>query len=393
MHKNIPVAHMVVSDNGDIGNVNFNMSVKEHIPVGGSMNMMKFHEWWRDRAVPKTRKGVKHALHELGYETTNVLLYRNLALSLNDCYWIKPVSADLCWEQVNLFDNNFYDVFGSLTFDTKKHISNQLCNTRFIPATSQGELQKKWCRDNTGATFMVKGNWGSSYQQSINEVFATCINCKQGVSHTAYALTNVEVDNGGKGLGCYSYNYCNRGLEFVSAWELLQTVKLKQNMSLFHVLRDICINKLGFTEEYFNNFMSYEICLDFIISNTDRHMNNIGVLRNPDTLEYISFAPIYDCGNSMFFRSNPVPHAGLLNLTTHSFIKNEVDLLKYVSAPVLDLKKLPDKEILVNLYNLDKEDRMSRVPNLLYAFEQKVRYLEAFYSLGYKDFIKKYKRR
>lgn len=81
------------------------------------------------------------------------MLVSNLALSLNDCYWIKPVESNLEWEQVSLFRNKFTDTFGQLTFKFKEEKPNYLMRridkTTFQPA-SQGEVQKKWCMDNCG---------------------------------------------------------------------------------------------------------------------------------------------------------------------------------------------------------------------------------------------------
>lgn len=36
--------------------------------------MQKFHDWWKDRAIPKTRHGAKTALQRLGYSSTNSAL-------------------------------------------------------------------------------------------------------------------------------------------------------------------------------------------------------------------------------------------------------------------------------------------------------------------------------
>ena len=41
------------------------------------------------------------------------------------------------------------------------------------------------------------------------------------------------------------------------------------------------------------------LVLDFLISNRDRHFNNFGIIRNAETLEWISAAPIYDSGSSL----------------------------------------------------------------------------------------------
>lgn len=56
MHKDITVALMEISEDGVLGNYRINEAEKEHLPLGGQMNDMKFHDWWRDRAIPKTSK-------------------------------------------------------------------------------------------------------------------------------------------------------------------------------------------------------------------------------------------------------------------------------------------------------------------------------------------------
>lgn len=45
------------------------------------------------------------------------------------------------------------------------------------------------------------------------------------------------------------------------------------------------------------------IVLDYIIANEDRHMNNFGLLRNAQTLEWIGFAPIFDSGTSLGYNT------------------------------------------------------------------------------------------
>lgn len=383
MHKNITVGKMDLGLDGRLTKVQFNPTYSSHIPIGGMMNRMKFHEWWKDRAIPKTRRGTTHALKELGLQSTSSMLVNNLALSLTDCYWIKPIDSNIYWEQVSLFRNNFVDIFGELTFDTTKKLDMRN-KTVFKVASSQGELQKKWCIDSSGNRFLVKGNWGTSYQQSLNEVLATEIHKSQGVDFfTPYALTLVDVEDNNKGIGCYSYNFCNEDVEFISAWELLQLVKIKQNISLFHPLVKICIDYCGFSEDYVYKFLGYEIMTDFLLSNTDRHMNNIGVLRNPDTLQFIGFAPIYDTGNSMFYRNPAVPTGNLLSINTHSFIKREVNLLQYViDRNLVDLSRLPDNDFIYNLYKQDIPERHQRIEPMLKAFNSKVSYIRKF-QMGY----------
>ena len=200
MHKNIRVCLMEIDDDGRISKIRINQAEKDHIPLGGQMNNIKLHEWWRDRAIPKTRHGAKTALQKLGYPSTNSALVNNLALSLSDCYWIRPRSSELTWEETNLFTNDFVDTFGELTFN-RDYMIDLRKETRFNCATSQGELQKKWCIGNDGRRYMIKGNYGQSYQQSINEVIDGGYNGFIGFTGKAgytYEILYTAVDYTGK---------------------------------------------------------------------------------------------------------------------------------------------------------------------------------------------------
>lgn len=377
MHKDIPVITIDITDN--------KMKVikvinESQLPIGGQMNSMKLHEWWQDRAVPKTRKGSKHALRELGLASTDNMLLSGLALSLNDCYWINPVGSSFEWKDVSLFRNNFIDIFGELTFDTTKSLSRFKDQSSFRLATSQGELQKKWCIDANGRRFLVKGNWGESYQQSLNEIFASRIHQLQGWSlYVHYHLCDIDVEGNRKGIGCACYNFCSEDIESVSAWEIMQSVKLRASDSYFNTFKKACVLKYGMNEDYFDRYISYLLMTDFLMSNTDRHMNNIALLRDANTLKVIGFSPIYDTGNSMFFRCMDIPTGNLLKIETHSFLKSEVKMLQYVKyRNILDLSKLPSDAEFISIYMRDIPSRHFRIEQMLKAWHSKINYLRRF---------------
>jgi len=377
MHKDIKVCLMEIDDEGNIKNVRRNEAATAHFPLGGQMNNMKFHEWWKDRAIPKTRHGAKTALQRLGYVSTNSALVNNLALSLSDCYWIQPRGEELTWKDTNLFTNEFVDTFGEITLN-RDHVIDVRKETKFNCATSQGELQKKWCIDKEGRRYMIKGNYGQSYQQSLNEIFATKLHEQQGFkNYTPYSLVRLQVDGDMEGLGCLCYDFCSEELECISAWELLQTMKIKQNESYYYPLKKVCI-ELGMSEQSFHDFMDYQIMTDYLISNTDRHMNNIAIMRNPDTLEILGFAPIFDSGNSMFYN---VPYENLSKIKfdeikTHSFVERECKLLQYVrNRSLVDVERA---KMDFTIYESDIVERHIRIPKLQQLYQRKLEYLEAF---------------
>jgi hypothetical protein len=250
--------------------------------------------------------------------------------------------------------------------------------TRFNCATSQGELQKKWCIAGDGRRYLIKGNYGDSYQQSLNELFAARLHEQQGFKHfTSYYPVRMQIDGNIEGLGCMSYDFCSEEIECISAWELLQTVKTRYNESFYHPFKTVCMN-LGMDENEFTDFIDYQIMTDYLMTNTDRHMNNSAVMRNPDTLEILGFAPIFDSGNSMFYNIpyDELSHIMLNEIKTHSFIAPEVRLLQYVrNRNLVDI----DKAVMdFSLYEQDVTERHIRIPKIKELYERKLDKLAAF---------------
>ena len=379
MHKDIALCEVNLSSDGSMSKIRRYDSGVEHFPLGGQMNDVRFHEWWKDRAIPRTRRGAKYALERLGYATTASALVNNLGLSLNDCYWIKPRKSDLTWKDVSLFTNPFTDTFGELTFNSF-HRFNLKEKTLFHSAATQGELQKKWCIHEDGRRFLVKGNIDTSFQQSINEVFATRLHEQQGFSHhVPYYLTDVSTEGERNALGCMCFNFCSEEVESISAWEVLQSVKMRPSESYYHTFKRVCLS-LGISEASFDTFMDYEIMTDYLLTNTDRHMNNIAILRNPDTLKVIGLAPIYDSGNSMFFNAsrNSLQRVHFNQIKSHSFLEKEVRLLQYViNRDAVDLNKA---QMDFSLYEEDMSEHHWRIPLLENLYQKKLRFLESFQS-------------
>lgn len=73
-----------------------------HVPVGipvkkGVINRAALNEWWKGRAIPASRAGIRNALEQLNLSTTQKLLEQCLGLSLSDQYWICPAGSGIEW--------------------------------------------------------------------------------------------------------------------------------------------------------------------------------------------------------------------------------------------------------------------------------------------------------
>ena len=101
-------------------------------------------------------------------------------------------------------------------------------------------------------------------------------------------------------------------------------------------------------------------------------------MRNPDTLELLGFAPIYDSGYSMFYN---IPYEKLSDIRiddikTHSFVERESKLLQYVQdRSIVDINKA---EMEFTIYEKDVVERHMRIPRLRELYEKKRNNLRAF---------------
>ena len=78
----------------------------------------------------------------------------------------------------------------------------------------------------------------------------------------------------------------------------MESQKPQNTQSLYEHYINTCI-KYGIDKDIIQDFMDYQTLTDFIISNTDEHLMNFGVLRNAKTLELIGPAPIFDSRHSL----------------------------------------------------------------------------------------------
>ena len=366
MHKNIITG--IVTINKEFGNVdNVTILDFDHAPIGCT-NKKAFSNWWERRAIPKHQKNQEVLLDG---ETNLVYMMENLGLSLTDCYWIKPVNSDLEWEDVNLYEHNFAEK--DFHYQDLENISP------FKPsATTQGELQKRWVIiDNE--RYLIKGNYMNMCRQSLNEVFVSHVHRLQGVEHTEYKKMALPTTMG-SGIGCISKDFASPKLEFIPAYDITFFDKQPNDTSIFQHYKDVCV-QMGIDKRVMQEAMDYMILSDFLFTNTDRHLLNLGVLRNPDTLEFIKPAPLFDTGNSMFYNCR-YNESTVLNIPITSFYKNEIKFLEMVEdRSVLNIDKLPQLSDLDEIYN-DDLYAVIYLQNMKDGYEKKIELIDA-YQKGY----------
>lgn len=397
-HKNDDVAVISIDETGAITRVAEKVQ-RELLPFGTGGDRTKLKKWWRNRAVPISQENIRNYLHEEGISSAEMYLTRNLGLSMTDCYWVKPVESDLTWEKVNLFTNDFTLADKRSGTLVQAGSAAGLFETYgFTPASSvQGELRKKWIIEK-GTRYLVKGNYGSSCQQSLNEVFASLLHKRQGwKNYIPYNLCKLKAKLDQTepvgALGCCSRAFTDENLEFISGYEVCDSRKKDNAVSEYESFIQICVEN-GLEEETVRTFLEYQIMTDFVITNTDRHLNNFGVLRDSNTLRFVRMAPIFDSGNSMFWRTGfleiPYEKADFRKIEITSFRSREKELLKYVrNRTLLRTDLLPKCFELEKIYTLDIAREEGRYQKIRKAYEKKIDLMDEFQRTGTIEYERK----
>ncbi len=151
-------------------------------------------------------------------------------------------------------------------------------------------------------------------------------------------------------------------------------------MSLYEALI-LRASEKGAAAEKVRRQMEYTIMTDFILSNTDRHLNNMGFLYDPEQRCLMDMAPIFDTGNILFYDQDVIPHRkNLLDIEVNSFSRREAEMLRYVrKGTALDLSRLrdfPDEAKALLLHNTEMPEE--RAGEIAETIREKTEYLSMF---------------
>lgn len=245
-------------------------------------------EWFKGRGIPSWRDDLDLLLAKLNISTPTELLDKAFGLSLSDQYWIKPFDSEIEYKDINFFEHDFEDSeFTSVTFSNTRD-SNTKISLISPNNTTDGRLKKTWIIEN-GKRYLLKGGYKNEVMQPFNEVLATMICERLGFKHIPYTIDVIK-DKIVSKCECF----INKDTELVSAYQILHNNCNKDEAyeTYIKILENNGIDKAR--EEIENMFI-----LDFIMLNEDRHLNNFGIIRNVENLNWIETAPIFDTGQSL----------------------------------------------------------------------------------------------
>lgn len=331
MHKDVPCGTIIIDeDSGSIFAYKDNHSGNS--PFLGNTDLKKLKKWWEARSVPASRAMIQDVMKKTGCINPEVYLAKNLALSMTDAYWLCPYGESIRYDEIKFSNLQYYNE-GKVPYHNMSSYDPN--------ASLGGEMEKYWEFSKEGP-ILVKESSKYFGQQSVNEVFASFVHKLQGteIPYTQYQAYRTSNNS----ILCKCHSFTSDSVELIPAYEILESQKLSNDLSTYEQYIEICARN-GIDREQIQDYMDYQTLTDFILSNTDEHMANFGILRNPDTLELIGPAPIFDSGNSMFYRECrelPYTRVELLQRSINSFYKTEEKMLtKVKNRNIVKLDLLP----------------------------------------------------
>lgn len=339
MHKNNVCGILIMDDSGRI--LSYKNEDAARAPFLGNADLAKIKKWWQMRAIPASRSLIQELIKQPDGTTNQMYLAKNLAISMADSYWVCPADINIDYEDIQFWSFKDLNV-GKIPYHNATSYD--------INASLGGQMEKYW--DLSGNRPVLVKMCSDYYgQQSLNEVFATKIHEAQGTD-LPYVSYSAEL-TAEHGILSRCDAFTTEDIELVSAYEVVESCKQPNDVSTYDHYIDTCA-KNGIDKQLIRDFMDYQTLTDFIISNTDEHLQNFGVLRDVSTMKLIGPAPIFDSGNSMFYSDNfskPFTRAAVLERKITAFYDQEEKMLaKIQNRNIVNTDLLPSPKNVIDFY-------------------------------------------
>lgn len=278
----------VFTDIYDIYNIDFAPVILKNVYNKEKDLKIILSNWFKGRGIPLWRDDLDLLLSKLNISAPAELLDKAFGLSLSDQYWIKPYDSKIEYKDINFFEHDFNDAeFTDATFSNSTETSTKI--SLISPNnTTDGRLKKTWIIEE-GKRYLLKGGYKNEVLQPFNEALASMISSRLGFNHVTYILEVIK-DKVVSKCECF----INENTELVSAYQILYNNCDKDNAYETYIN---LLEKHGIKDA--RSSLEDMFILDYIMLNEDRHLNNFGIIRDVQTLNWIGTAPIFDTGESL----------------------------------------------------------------------------------------------
>ena len=249
----------------------------------------RIDEWWKSRAIPSTRDGIRRVLESLGAASTGELLDRTYGLSLSDQYWVRHEDDPVEWKDINFFDNPFDEALGEILLTS--YSSSHDISLNAPDVSTGGDLPKRWTIDKVTGRLLVKSGPHGPRAHERGHRLETLL-------ETGRPVRTILLARSGNRLVCTCADMLSNHEELVSAWQVLQSVKTVNGLNT-HDQWIRAATGFGADGRAVRDATDDWLVIDYLMRNTDRHYNNFGLIRDVETLA-VRPAPIYDTGASLW---------------------------------------------------------------------------------------------
>lgn len=308
-------------------------------------------EWIDDRSVPANRINKK----AYGYKISDML--KMYGASFTDNYWME--NKGLHWKDISLYENCELDTFDVISRDKYSKVNNTL----------GGTLEKYWFKSGNNL-MLAKRTPVSSDMLNIREVIASEIYRIQGYKN--YCQYKLIRNRYGQIVGCICKAFTSEDKELITAYDLLAEYGWQHRDNLYELIVDRAIQYGGDKKEI-TEMLDIMTVVDYLITNRDRHQNNIGFIRDPVTLKILGVAPIFDNGSSIEMEGQ-LP-LGVGNTEVHNLCNTEKECLDSVTdRNCIDINKLPAVEWVRTMW--DQSSNNLRDERYAGLYDKKIAYWE-----------------
>ena len=382
MHKDIPVfsgeydfhAHEFLSIH--------RLYHPEHFPLSivheGKPSLKRLNTWFKWRGIPSYRVGLLQLQARLKIHDPLDLLEREYALSVSDTYWFREESDLTTWKEINFFHRSFNQTdFGMAMFS--QIYGNAPSSARHTPNNvTCGYHRKAWFNRN-GQLYLLKGGTPFYQQEPIQEWLAYQIALTLGLQDVTPYSTEVYENN----IVSVCPAFTDENTDLITGGLVIDAIRPpKEEFHLPYYIQALEEHGISHAREH----MEHMLLLDYLMMNSDRHNQNLGILVDADSGKWLNCAPVFDTGTGLgclekdedVLSSLDYANCKLLNARNfdHDQLLQFINVSKYdftslEKLPQLFAKKLVQYQSLTNITN-------RRIESVYTVFYKRIRRLQHY---------------
>ena len=276
----------------DVEIIDFDNDAFDLFPLGLKLSNDGLYSWLDTRALPVNRQNTERICEALGIMRSDLeSIYRiGMGLSLTDSYWIVPKGFDGSFDEFNLFENGFSEALGAVACTGHPAAPGSLHGLT-PDLVTDGTLAKAWRISEGGTRSLWKSaSEGSFPGEPLSEFLASQIGEAMGIGNVHYDLG--YWNNQDSYLCSICSAFTTKDVSYVPFAIATGTTGPVPLFRYAQVFGDECFEQI-----------CTMLAFDALICNTDRHWTNFGFLRDNHTGKLLDFAPVFDNGRGLFYRT------------------------------------------------------------------------------------------